>query len=183
MTENQFANAMQRMAAGDQSALKEVYDAYLKIIYAVIYNVLKHKENAEDLTSEYFIKLFKNAASFKANGHHKAWMVTIAKNMCIDFMRKNSHEVASINENYEEDDTSACQVPSVETHENAVVAKLTVEQAMQLLNENEKMVVDMKIVGGFTFKEISEAQNMPMGTVTWLYNNGIKKLRRYLQNE
>ena len=53
-------------------------------------------------------------------------------------------------------------------------------QAMATLEPREKEIIDLKLVGQFKFKEIAEMTGMPMGTVTWLYNQGIKKLRRCL---
>jgi RNA polymerase sigma-70 factor (ECF subfamily) len=67
--------------------------------------------------------------------------------------------------------------------EESIVNRLTMEKAMELLTEQEKSIVDLKLLGGLTFREISELLNMPMGTVTWHYNSGIKRLRRYLNHD
>ena len=53
MEERQFEEAMARMVQGDQSALKEIYESYVGYIYRIIYEVLRNKENAEDVTSEF----------------------------------------------------------------------------------------------------------------------------------
>ena len=51
---------------------------------------------------------------------------------------------------------------------------------MKTLSEKEQQVINMKVAGGMTFREIAEALEMPQGTVSWHYNEGIKKLRRLL---
>ena len=89
MTDEQFSLCMQRMASGDQDALREVYEAYLKLIYALCLSKLKHKASAEDVTSEFFIRLYNSAGSYDGRGNHKAWIGTIVRNMCIDYIRKN----------------------------------------------------------------------------------------------
>lgn len=83
---------MRRMQKGDKTGLKEIYEAYISYIYAVIRGVVKNKENAEDLTAEFFIKLWNMADQYKAGSGHKTWMTVIARNMAIDFMRKAGRE-------------------------------------------------------------------------------------------
>ena len=195
MEEKAFEECMQRMASGDRDALREVYEAYLKLIFSVCYNQLKHREAAEDVASEFFIRLYQAAGSFKGNGHHKAWIVTIAKNMCVDYMRKNGRELAVLDEPAGEDDDMQREVSSDSAGASpmfhasggpdmaeSTATRLTLEAAMRLLSDIEKEIIDLKLTSGFTFKEISEMLGMPQGTVSWHYNEAIKKLRRYMQD-
>ena len=55
MNEQQFESAVSRMVQGDKSALKEIYEAYIGYIYRIVYEILQNKENAEDVTSDFFI--------------------------------------------------------------------------------------------------------------------------------
>ena len=198
MDEFVFEDCMRRMAEGDRDALREIYEAYHKVIYSVCMNQLRHRESAEDVASEFFIRLFRASETFKPNGHHKAWMVTIAKNMCIDYMRKNGREIAVLDEGIsdEEDapgrelsaESAVADTPMFHSADSAPMAdsvamRLTLEAAMKLLSPAEKEVIDLKLSGGFTFREIAEMMDMPQGTVSWHYNEGIKKLRRYCQDE
>ena len=64
------------------------------------------------------------------------------------------------------------------TKDEQVVNSVSLRRAMESLKPDEREVVDLKVAGGFTFREISEMVEKPMGTVTWLYNNAIKRLRR-----
>ncbi|MBR0145798.1 MAG: sigma-70 family RNA polymerase sigma factor [Eubacterium sp.] len=195
MEERAFEECMRRMASGDRDALREVYEAYLKLIFSVCMNQLKHREAAEDVASEFFIRLFRVAGSFRGDGHHKAWLVTIAKNMCVDYMRKNGREIAVLDEPAGEDDDMQREVSSDEAgaspmfHRSngpdmaeSTTNRLTLEAAMRLLSEREKEVIDLKLSAGFTFREISEMLGIPQGTVSWHYNEAIKKLRRYMQD-
>ena len=61
----------------------------------------------------------------------------------------------------------------------AVLAE-DMRQALKTLSQKEREIVHMKLLGELRFKDISEVTKQPMGTVTWLYNQGIKKLRRCL---
>lgn len=171
MTDSDFTRCMSAMAKGDRESLRFIYEEYLRLIYAVVYDIIGQREEAEDITSEFFIKMYSISASYRPGNGHKRWMVTIAKNMAVDRVRKLGRE-ALVDEIPESPDNSR------ESHEDEIVNRMTVQQAVKILKPDEREVLDLKTVGGFTFKEISEMTGRPMGTVTWLYSEAIKKLRR-----
>ena len=59
-----------------------------------------------------------------------------------------------------------------------MVENMTIKQALDMLKPSERQIVSLKILGELTFKEIAQCMEIPMGTVTWKYQNAIKKLRR-----
>lgn len=170
MTQIEFEASVAKIQRGDRNGLKEIYEAYISYIYMIVLGIVGSRENAEDVTSEFFIKIWTAADTYWNNGAHKAWLATIARNMALDFLRKNKREIPT--EEFVED---AC--PD-ETPEEEVVGDLSVQEALATLSEAERQVVDMKVLGEMSFREISESLNIPMGTVTWRYQNAIKKLRR-----
>lgn len=181
MTDKEFLSAIKMLLKGDKEGLRLIYEAYVRLIYAVVYDTVGSKEDAEDITSDFFIKLIRVADSFKQGSPHKTWLVTIAKNMAIDHIRKRSREVYEIDNTTDDDnaprqweDTSKASV------EDQVTLSNDMAQAMSTLEPREREIIDLKLVGQFKFKEIAEMTGQPMGTVTWLYNQGIKKLRRCL---
>ncbi len=170
MTDKEFNERMSAMRHGSQDALKEIYEAYVKLVYSVIYDTIKSREEAEDITSELFIKLYRIAGKYKPGNGHKKWLATIARNMAIDRIRKLDREMV------------VDELPETERDEKSFeeqsVLSLTMKEAMETLKYDERQVLDLKVVGGFTFKDIAELLNKPQGTVSWLYNSAIKKLRR-----
>ena len=62
--------------------------------------------------------------------------------------------------------------------EEEVIGNMALQEALGSLKPQERQVVDMKVLGGLTFKEIAHLLSLPMGTVTWRYQNAVKKLRR-----
>ncbi len=190
MSEEQFNDLMKQLAAGNSEALKEIYQTYMKLIYSVCLNTLHQKEAAEDVSSEFFIRLMRSAATFDGRGHHKTWMVTIAKNMCIDYLRKSSHEVLSFDApigGHSSDSTQGDTGVSMgermadkENVEEKALNRFTLEKALSLLTDKEKEIIDLKLTGGMKFKEIADYLQIPQGTVSWHYNEAIKKMRRYL---
>lgn len=186
MTDMEFQNAIDRMLKGDKEGLRCIYEEYMRFIYAVVYDTVGRREDAEDVTSEFFIKLVRVAGTYKKGSPHKAWMATIAKNMAIDMLRKRSREVYET-ENKDEEVSDRSLLDSGETiggaqatvEDKAVMAE-DMAKALNQLEPKEREIIDLKLTGQFKFKEISQMMGQPIGTVTWIYNQGIKKLRRYL---
>ena len=186
MTNEEFQTAMQQLCSGNKDGLRVIYEAYVKLIYSVVYNTIHNREDAEDITSEFFVKLIRIADTYKSGSPHKTWLVTIARNMAIDCIRKKSHEFAASGSDNEEDDRNIFEEVMTKEGESpledSVVLKHDMKAAMQTLSDKEKEIVDLKLMGQLKFKEIAELLGQPMGTVTWLYNQGIKKLRRCLSD-
>lgn len=186
MTDEAFESAIEALALGDKNALRVIYEGYVRLIYAIVYDLVRHKEEAEDITSEFFIKLVRVADGYKKGSSHKAWLTTIARNLAIDAMRKKGREVLE----YAAKDESLGETSGVierygaEEHakdiENKAMLTEDMRQAMSTLKPKEKEIIDMKLLGQLTFKEIATVTGQPLGTVTWLYNQGIQKLRRCL---
>ena len=102
----------------------------------------------------------------------------------IDFNRKNNREVLEFDSEDNKEgliESSSDKAGVSQVEEQAVLAE-DMRQAMKTLSPKEKEVVDLKLLGQFKFKEISQMTGQPMGTVTWLYNQGISKLRRCLSS-
>lgn len=185
MTDVQFEECISRMAQGDKDGLRQIYEEYIGYIYAVVLDVLKNKENAEDISADFFIKLWSVAGSYKPGNGHRAWMVRIARNMSIDFLRKHRREdltdkMEDAGEHAESESygRSIYGSDTASQVEEEVISDLSLQEALALLNDKEREVINLKVVADMTFKEISQLLNTPMGTITWRYQNAIRKLRR-----
>lgn len=185
MNDQQFEKAVARMVQGDKTGLREIYEAYIGYIYRIIFEVLQNKENAEDVTSDFFIKLWDRADQFKPGNGHKGYLAAMARNMAIDFIRKHRKEeltalLQDIEAGPEEESPGKYSGGREEESEveQQVIQDMTVQEALDRLKPGERQIVSLKIFGEMTFKEIAEAMGIPMGTVTWKYQNAMKKLRR-----
>ena len=192
MDEREFELCMEAMQKGDKQGLRQVYEAYARYIYAIVYGILGNRANAEDVTSEFFIKLWEKADYYKSGGGHKGYLATMARNMSIDYLRKYKKEeltavLQDMQTEWEEQQEngksghalnrkiSQIQNQSVE---NEVIGKMNLQEILQISKPGERRIIDMKVLGGLTFKEIAKILSVPMGTVTWQYQNAIRKLRR-----
>ena len=89
MTEEAFIKNINLIISGDKLGLKAIYDEYLSIVYSVVFSIVKNKHSAEDITSEVFIKIWDKAESYKYYKGHKGWILTVAHNSAIDYIRRN----------------------------------------------------------------------------------------------
>lgn len=173
MEEKRFHKCMKKVKAGDKSALREIYEEYVGYIYSVVFLVVKNREDAEDVTSDFFIKLWRLADNYRSGNGHKAWLAAIARNMAIDLLRKKNREILmedfadSFSENAADEDV-----------EGDVLSDMSLRAALETLKPGEREIVNLKIMGELTFQEIADALGQPLGTVTWRYQNAIKRLRR-----
>lgn len=194
MEDRVFDRCMERIKQGDKEALKEIYMAYSGFLFHLILGILGNRENAEDVTSEFFIKLWDIADKYVPGTGHRAWLSRIARNMAIDFLRSHKREIPYDTGEWEFEAMTASHEAAKErgktgnsygeenvnrdvTAEEAV-SNLTVKEALDRLKPAEREVVHLKIIGDMTFEEISGLLEIPMGTVTWRYREAIKKLRR-----
>lgn len=182
MEDREFDLCMERMKKGDRTALKEIYEAYAGYIFHLIKNVLQNHENAEDVTSDFFIKLWDISDRYTPGGGHRAYLGRIAHNMAIDYLRAHKKEVLYDTRDGDEEsgfDTLVdAQADAKDTTADTVIADISMEHMLSKLKPAEREVVHLKIVGEMTFEEISETLGQPMGTVTWRYREAVKKLRR-----
>ncbi|MBR4718951.1 MAG: sigma-70 family RNA polymerase sigma factor [Lachnospiraceae bacterium] len=193
MTDEQFNAAMERLRNKDRQALREIYEAYISFIFHVVLDIVKNRETAEDITSDFFIKLWERSGQYKEGSGHRGYLATIARNMAIDHIRKHKHEwdmgtvLLSHGESGGDSSggTHGTEEPSLylaspePTPEEQTVSDLSVSQALEKLKPVYRQIVTMKVLGDMTFKEIAQALDMPMGTVTWNYQDAIKQLRRF----
>ncbi len=188
MTEGKFEACIVAMNHGDKDGLREVYEEYISYIYGIVRGLLANKEEAEDITSDFFIRLWEKSDTYKPGSGHKGWMATIARNMAIDYIRKRKREEpVDFSENREEDTggiSAGKKADMIQARERSnsveeeVIGEITIKEALALLKESERRVVHMKIMGQMTFQEIADILEEPMGTVAWRYRQAIETLRR-----
>ena len=90
--------------SGDDSAFTLIVEKYLKPIYNFVYRMTKNKKDAEEITQESFIKIWKNLKKFKQTEKLKTWMFAIARNTAVDSLRKKKAVLFSEFDNENEED-------------------------------------------------------------------------------
>ena len=191
VTEEKFESCIRAMNSGQKEGLHEIYQEYLPYIYGIVRGMLASREEAEDVTSDFFIRLWEKSDTYKKGNGHKGWMATIARNMAVDHIRKRKREILTDFSEHREGEKDeaygafcaevqavAAMGSTVATPEEQVVGDMSISEAMALLKESEREVGHLKIMGDMTFQEIADILQTPLGTVAWRYREAIKKIRR-----
>lgn len=147
---------------------------YSPMLLNHIRRMLGNLEDAEDVLQEVLITLFKKQHTFRGDSSFKTWVYRIATNRTIDFIRKSKRYKV-----VEWDET----IPSVanpykETELSLKSERLT--KALMSLSIEEREIVVLKEMDGFTFKEISDIKGINENTVKTKMYSSLKKLRESL---
>ena len=163
MDKGQLDNYMRRVTRGDERAFEALYEGMKRGVFAFAYTYLGNRADAEDATSETFLRVKRRADSYRLGTDVRAWVFQIAKNQSLDMLRRRK------------------QYGAVGLDE---VSEVGVEQAFPLLDDmtaclspEEKDIVILHAVWEYKHKEIAKMLSLPLGTVTWKYNEALKKLR------
>lgn len=170
MNDRQFEENIRRICGNDRDGLRQIYEDYCPMIYSVVLEVVQNREDAEDIASEFFIRLWDIAPSYRPGNGHRAWMITIARNMAVDLVRRRKRESLSA----EIPDYLQAGEAFPEEH---LCCRFSLEQELKRLKKEEREIVNLKIMGELTFREIAEIMKKPQGTVAWCYRKAIQKLK------
>lgn len=163
---------VKRVQRGDESAFKQIMNRYEKAIYFNILKTVKDVEEAEDLTSITFQKIFANIKSFKPEYAFSTWLFNIAKNTAIDFLRKKQLDTKSIDVTNDEEGNESGEVINVKDTEANPEEKIVKSQKAELVRKalaklapKYKDVLKMRYFDGLSMEEIAEKLGIPVNTV------------------
>ncbi len=161
------------IASGDMSSLESLYNAMYREIYGYLYSMLGgDRQSAEDIAQDTFIRVYKYAPKFAAEGHGRSWVYRIAGRLAFTHLAKNSVPAAELDEHLS-DGTDV---------ESSALDSQAVGEAMASLSPEERQVVSLHAVSGLTLREISEVLGQPLGTVKWRHAEAVRKLRAMLDD-
>ncbi len=158
--------------------LREIYEEYGKMIYSAALQICRSHQTAEDVTSEFFLKLKKAASVYKEGSGHKKWLLTAARNLTIDFLRKSKREIPMSMQGGDDENHPISEIPDNADTEEKVTSAADAAQMLMQLNETEREIVNLKIYCELTFAEIADVLHIPVGTAAWRYQSAVKKLRK-----
>jgi RNA polymerase sigma-70 factor (ECF subfamily) len=175
-----LVSLVERVAAGDQSALATLYDATNRFIYSLVLRVLGDMCSAEEVLIDVYTQLWRQAASYDANrGAPLAWMATIARSRAIDRLRsgwQDQHRKESL------DVLGDAPANAASPEESAAASERQrfVREALDLLTPEQRRVIELAYYSGLSHSEIAEKLNQPLGTVKTRARLGMMKLREAL---
>jgi RNA polymerase sigma-70 factor (ECF subfamily) len=166
-----------RLKQRDPNAMAELYDKYGGLLYSVILRSVSNQSTAEDLVQETFLRIWNRIHTFDLErGRLEGWMVTIARNRAIDYLRSLRSQPGESATSLEDLEHSGLFVTR-ETEAERLTRKNAVGAALDSLNESQREVLELTHFQGLTQTEIADRLHKPLGTVKSLVRSALKILR------
>jgi len=178
---------VERSKQGDPVAFEELVIMHQKLIYNLAYRMMGNEEDACDVVQEAFLRAFKSLKKFNMKSSFSTWLYRIASNICIDQLRKNKKfrvYPMSYQDNFSENNTKFA-VESDDLPEEQAERRETrkrVNQAINKLPEEHRIIVVLRDIQGMSYKEIAEILKLNIGTVKSRINRARLSLKKELQN-
>ena len=156
-----------------EEAFENLYKKYNRLVYGIAFSIIKNSADSEDIVQIVFTKIYElNKEKFPIQKEAN-WLYTLTKNETISFLRKKNNVIELENIYEIEDDNNEL---------NDIVDIDEFNRLLSKLNEKEKQIVTLKILGNFSFNEISKLLNESTGTVKWRYYKALNTIKLLLSN-
>lgn len=155
-----------------EEAFQYLYNKYSKLVYFCIESMVRDKRDAEELTNDVFIKIFNNREKLCEEKNVKYYIIRVARNHTIDFLKKKKIDVV-LNEEY---------VFNYEINYINDNISNTINFIKNHLNDIDSQIVIEHLAFEYNFKEIASHLNLSVNTVKTKYFRSIKKLHKEMRD-
>jgi len=180
---------MCRVAAGDKHAFEALVYRHQRPVLNFIFRFLGDRTEAEDLTQEVFLRVWKSAKTYKPDAKFTTWLYRIAINLCINRQRAlRIRKWLSVSQPHEqkqnsEDTFSPAESAQTATAENHLINSEQTRHLLDALNNlptSQRLAIVLKIYDGLSYHEISQLMNRSVSAVDSLLIRAKKNLRKKL---
>ena len=168
MNKKELKSIFLKIKKDDKKGIEELYSKYHKMVYGIAFSILKNKEDAEDIMQIVFAKIQELDKTKLPEDKEMTWLYTLTKNETLNYLKKKKEEL-SLDTIYE-----------IENKNNEIDEKIDYIEFNRLirkLNKKEQEIISLKIISNFSFQEISELLNEPVGTVKWRYYKSLRSIK------
>jgi RNA polymerase sigma-70 factor (ECF subfamily) len=173
---------IQRCLQGDQHAWDLIVRQYWRKVFNVAYKFVGKHDEAEDLTQDIFLKIFKSLDTFDRRANFQTWLISVSRNLCIDHYRSVRKERETIDRGVDAADLAAASpdagpIAALEQRDRVVLLR----QAMAALPETLRTAVLLRDIQELSYQEIADKLRLPEGTVKSRINRGRTELARQIR--
>lgn len=167
---------LKRIAAGEVNALDQIYQIYSPVVFTYLLQFLQNQEVAEDILQDVFLVLWKSAGRFRGDSSIKTWLLKIAHNRGVDWLRKHKKWVSL--DDLQQEETQ--EMPDFRLdHQTAD----QIQKALQKLPPIQRAIIELAFYNQLSYKEISDILLCPLGTIKSRMNTALKRLYILLTND
>ena len=161
---------VQKALEGDEKAFTRLLARYKDAIYFMLLKMVNNRSDAEDLTLEAFGKAFKNLHQYSPTYAFSTWLFKIASNNCIDFLRRKKGTYIAIENNGDPvENSEAVKLKSKEPNPEEKLIRqqkaILLHHIVRRLKPRYRTLVELRYFREFSYEEIAQELNLPLGTV------------------
>jgi len=164
-TMDQIHAIIEELRKRDYKSFDTFYNLTKNQVFYAIVSIIRDKDLAEDLMQDTYTKFLEKIDQYHSGANPYAYLSTIARNLAINTYNRNKKEIIS--------DEIIESIPSPEESVNDE----DIFKILDLLEPIEKEIVTLHVINDLKFKDIVPIVDKPLGTVLWIYNKAIKKLK------
>lgn len=162
---------VEKAQKGDQRAFAELLSKYRDAIYFMLLKMVNNPVDAEDLTIEAFGKAFKNLGQYTPNFAFSTWLFKIASNNAIDHIRKQRGSTISLDQTVDDEESltpsSLIQSDTLDPESNMINEQKVkmMREVVSKLKPRYRTLIELRYFSEYSYEEISEHLELPLGTV------------------
>ncbi|SFL89562.1 MULTISPECIES: RNA polymerase sigma factor [Salibacterium] len=171
-----------RIRERDREALEMLYDRYERLLYSFAFRMTNDSQASEEVMQDVFLKLWKDKGSGQyreEKGKFSSWLLTVTRNASIDRNRKNKTQEVE----WEERDSRHEEMPGVEQEIESKEERDELQSAIHTLPDAQQRMICLFYFQGYSQQEISNACDIPLGTVKGRIRLALQKLKENLAEE
>lgn len=167
---------IQKAISGNETAFGQVYDLYFEKIYRFIYFRVNHKETAEDLVAETFVRVWNKKTEILEAAAFTGWLFQIARNLVIDHYRSRKPTVDLVElENFLEYEDNVIEKLNLKFQQESLL------DALEKLSNDQQIVIKLKFIDDLENHEIAKILNKSEGAIRVIQHRATKELKRLIE--
>jgi RNA polymerase sigma-70 factor (ECF subfamily) len=163
---------IQRIKAGDIQAFTAIVSNYQRMVFSIVMKIVGNREDAEDITQDIFIKVFKSLEQFKEESEFSTWLYRIAYNTTLSELRKKKWSFVSINDDF----TTENEIFTDEKEEEIEIKLQYLDKVLKKLPPDEIFLVTLYYMDEQSIENISKISNLSVSNVKVKLHRIRKKL-------
>lgn len=182
MTTDQETQIINKIIGGDTQAFAVLVDRYKDLVFTLAIRMLKNREEAEEVSQDTFIKVYKSLSNFKGESKLSTWVYKVAYNACLDSIKKNNRRQSEVAiDSYTEN-----QIRSLDNALSALEEKeqqQTIQDCLQQLSSKDSFLLTLFYFEELSLEEISKIVDMEPNTVKVNIHRARKRLASILKQK
>ena len=173
---------IEQCLAGDQVAWEQIVRQNWRKVFNVAYKFVGKHDEAEDLTQDIFLKIFKSLHTFDRRANFQTWLISVSRNLCIDHYRSVRKERATMARDVDASElTPASRERGPLAQLEQADLKEIIRRAMAELPDALRVAVTLRDLQEYSYQEIADQLHLPEGTVKSRINRGRIELARQIR--